>query len=84
MLRYASYDVSLGDRVRVLSFLEEHGPAPLAICMTVIRNGRDPVGALAALALRRFIDIEIDEALLGPDTRVSRGLKRKELAPQRR
>lgn len=71
MLRYAAFDVSLGDRVRVLSFLEEHGPAPLATCMTVIRNGQDPVGVLAALALRRFIDIEIDEALLGPDTRVS-------------
>jgi hypothetical protein len=72
MLRYAAYDVSLGDRVRLVSFLDEHGPAPLAACMSVIRNGRDPVGALAALALRRFIDIEIDEALLGPDTMVSR------------
>ena len=30
MLRYTSHDVSLGDRVRLLAFLDEHGPAPLA------------------------------------------------------
>ena len=72
MLRYASHDVSLGDRVRLLAFLDEHGPAPLAACLPTIRNGRDAVGVLAALALRRVIDIEIDDALLGPDTLVSR------------
>lgn len=72
MLRYAFHDVSLGDRVRLLAFLDEHGPAPLAACLPTIRNGRDAVGALAALALRRIINIEIDDALLGPDTLVSR------------
>lgn len=72
MLRYANYSVSLGDRVRFLSFLDEYGPAPLATCMSVFQNARDPAGVIASLALQRFVEIEIDEALLGPDTMVSR------------
>jgi len=72
ILRYATYAVSLGDRVGFLSFLDEHGPAPLATCASAFRNARDPVGAIASLALQRFIEIEIDEALIGPDTMVSR------------
>lgn len=72
LLRYSSYNVSLGDRVRLLAFLDEHGSAPLATCMSVLRNARDPVGAIASLALQRFVEMDIDEALLGPDTIVSR------------
>lgn len=70
MLQYAAYDVSLRNRVRVLSFLEEHGPASLATCMTVIRDDRRPFAVLAALAVRRVIEIGIDEAL-GPHAIVS-------------
>jgi hypothetical protein len=72
LLRYVSYDVSLGDRVRLLAFLDEHGPAPLATCMSVLGNMRDPVGAIASLALRLFVEIELDQAPLGPDSIVSR------------
>lgn len=72
LLRYAAYEVSLGDRVRLLAFLDEHGPAPLAACMSVLRNTRDPVGAIASLALRLFVEIELDLAPLGPDSMVSR------------
>lgn len=72
LLRYASYRISLGDRVRLLTLLEEQGPMPLATCMQVIRDGRDPIGVIAAMALRRFVGIDLDEARIGPETRVSR------------
>ena len=45
---------------------------PLAACMQVIRDGRDSIGTIAAMALRRFVDIDLDEACIGPETRVSR------------
>lgn len=72
LLRYANYHVALGDRIRLLAFLDEHGSAPLATCMSVLSNNRDPVGVIAALTLRRFVEVDIDEAILGPDTIVSR------------
>ncbi|MBM6581831.1 hypothetical protein ILT44_16665 [Microvirga sp. BT689] len=72
LLRYANSHVSLGDRVRLLTLLDEQGPMPLAACMQVIRDGRDPIGAIAAMALRRFVDIDLDGARIGPETRVSR------------
>jgi hypothetical protein len=70
LLQYASYRVSLGDRLRVLTLLEEHGSMPLSACLQVVRNS-DAIGVIAALALRRFIEIELDEARIGPETRVS-------------
>lgn len=72
LLRYASYRISLGDRVRLLTLLDDQGPMPLASCMQVIRDGRDAIGTIAAMALRRFVDIDLDEARIGPETRVSR------------
>jgi hypothetical protein len=72
LLQYASYRVSLGDRLRVLTLLEDHGPMPLSACLQAIRHGHDAIGVIAALVLRRFIEIELDEARIGPDTRVSR------------
>jgi len=72
LLRYANYHGSLGDRVRLLTLLDEQGPMPLAACMQVIRDGRDPIGTIAAMALRRFVEIDLDEARIGPETRVSR------------
>lgn len=72
LLRYANWQVPLGDRIRLLAFLDERGPAPLATCMSVLANNRDPVGAIASLALRRFVEMDIDDMLLGPDTIVSR------------
>lgn len=71
LLRYASYRVSLGDRLRVLTLLDEHGPMPLSACLQAIRHGHDAIGVIAALVLRRFIEIDLDEARIGPDTRVS-------------
>lgn len=72
LLRYANYRISLGDRVRLLTLLDEQGPMPLAVCMQVIRDGRDPIGVIAAMALRRFVEMDLDEDRIGPETRVSR------------
>lgn len=72
LLRYSSLAVSLGDRVRLLALLDEHESMPLAVCMQSVRDGRDAIGVIAALALRRFIEIDLDDARIGPETRVSR------------
>jgi hypothetical protein len=72
LLRYAAYPVPLRDRARFLAFLDEHGSASLATCISIFRNARDPVGAVASLALQRFVEMDIDEACLGPDTIVCR------------
>lgn len=71
LLQYAAYRVSLDNRLRVLTLLEENGSMPLSACLQVMRNGRDAIGVIAAMALRRFVEIELDEARIGPDTRVS-------------
>ena len=52
--------------------LDEQGRLPLTACMHVIRDGRDPIGTIAAMALRRFVEIDLDKARIGPETRVSR------------
>ncbi|MBO1905320.1 hypothetical protein KHP60_09605 [Microvirga sp. 3-52] len=72
LLRYANYRISLGDRVRLLTLLDEQGPMPLSVCMQVIRDGRDPIGVIAAMALRRFVEMDLDDGRIGPETRVSR------------
>jgi hypothetical protein len=72
LLRYASYSVSLSDRIRLLTILDEHGSLPLATCAEVIKNSSDAVGAIASMALQRFVAIEIDDELIGPDTRIAK------------
>ncbi|WP_156382231.1 MULTISPECIES: hypothetical protein [unclassified Aureimonas] len=53
LLRYAAWRVTLSDRVRLLAALDTEGSLTLAEAMTAIRNSNDPIGAIAALALRR-------------------------------
>lgn len=71
LLRYANWTVSLSDRVRLLAALEQEGSLPLADCLSVIHSGRDPIAAIAALCLRRFVEIDLDSARIGPQTRVA-------------
>ena len=42
-----------------------------AEAMTTIRNGADPIAAIAALCLHRFIEIDLDSGRIGPQTRVA-------------
>ena len=71
LLRYASWRVSLSDRVRLLAALDQEGSLTIAEAMTTIRNGADPIAAIAALCLHRFIEIDLDSGRIGPQTRVA-------------
>ncbi|MCK0195461.1 hypothetical protein MWN34_00885 [Ancylobacter sp. 6x-1] len=68
LLRYARWRAPLGERVRLLVLLED-GPLPLGACLAAMRSP-DPMGVVAALALRRFVELDLDDAPIGPDTRV--------------
>lgn len=72
LVRYATWRASLSDRVRLLAALDQEGSLPLGEAMTAIRNGTDPIGAIAALALRRFVDLDLNSGRIGPETRVAR------------
>ena len=72
LLRYAMVTVSLSDRVRLLSTLDEQGSLSLADCQSINMTAK-AVPVVASLFLRRFIVFDdIDEHLLGPDSRVRR------------
>jgi len=72
LLRYVGTPVSLGDRVRVLTALEEVRSLPISAAITCIRDGREPIAVIAAMILQRLIEIDLDEGLIGPDSRITR------------
>jgi len=69
LLRYGFYRPPLGDRIRLLAALEDMGSLTVAECMSAVREGR-PMPTVAALILQGFLDIDLDDALIGPDTQV--------------
>ncbi|MEP9373291.1 hypothetical protein [Mesorhizobium sp. KR1-2] len=71
LLRYVRWQCPLGDRVRVLSALDEHGTASVAEILSVFREIL-PMAGLASLILHRFVEIELDETQIGPDTSIRR------------
>lgn len=71
LLRYAGHTVPLGDRVRLLAALDENGSLPFADCLRVLRETQ-PVAALASLILQGLVEVELDDALIGPETMVRR------------
>lgn len=71
LLRYANYRVGLSDRVRLLACLDEHGSLSVAECLHLFQDVR-PIAGIARLFLQRFIDMDIDEALIGPESQVRR------------
>ncbi|MBB5045948.1 hypothetical protein HNR60_000683 [Rhodopseudomonas rhenobacensis] len=73
LLQYAAYRISLGGRVRIIiTLLEESGSSPLSSCLQTISSGHDAIAITAALALQRFIEIELDDAGIEPDTAIFR------------
>lgn len=70
LLRYSGTTVSLEDRIRLLSGLDEHGSLTVAECMNAFRETR-PIAGLASLILERFVEVDLDR-LIGPETRVRR------------
>lgn len=71
LLRYGFHRCPLGDRIRLLAALDEVGSLTVAEALSVFREGR-PMGCLAALVLQGFLEIDLDAALIGPDTTVRR------------
>ena len=70
MMRYARRTVPLGDRVRLLAHLEETSPITLAEAASGMRKSAEPVGAVVALALKRFVHLDWRDTPIGPETPV--------------
>jgi hypothetical protein len=71
LLQCSGGEVSLGDRVRLLSVLDEQSSLTLAESLTVFREIM-PIRGLANMAVARLIEIDLDTALIGPETLVRR------------
>lgn len=71
LLSYGSHGLALGDRLRVLATLDEHGNLTVAECLTVFTETK-PVAGLAQMILRGFVEVDLDTELLGPETIVRR------------
>lgn len=71
LLRYGFYRASLGDRIRILGALDEMGSLTVAECLSAVREGR-PMATLASLILQGFLEVDLDAALIGPETTVRR------------
>lgn len=71
LLRYANSLPTLAERLRLLTVLDDQGSLRVSDCLQVVQ-GRDPVAVIAAMILNRFIYVDLDEALIGPETMVRR------------
>ncbi|CAN7344644.1 hypothetical protein LJR231_001956 [Phyllobacterium sp. LjRoot231] len=71
LLRYARWRTPLGDRLRLLAALDEQGSMTVSECLTAFRETL-PIAGLASLILHRFLEIELDDELINPDTTVRR------------
>jgi len=71
LLRYGGTVLALGDRLRLLSVLDEHGNLTVAECLTVFTETK-PIAGLAQMILRGFVEVDLDMDLLGPETIVRR------------
>lgn len=72
LLAYASYPVTMQERLLLLSCLDEHGSLPLVACLHILRRSRDPIASIAALILRNVVSADLDSGLLDPGTRIRR------------
>lgn len=71
LLRYGHFDVALGDRIRLLAALAEMGSLTMAECLSVVRE-RNAVATIAAMILHGYLEVDLDEGPLGPETVVRR------------
>lgn len=74
LLRYAGWSVPLGDRIRVLTALDEMSSLTLAECLSVVRDGR-PLQTVVGMIVDGTITIDIDDAPLSPDAIVRRATR---------
>ncbi|MDR9759427.1 hypothetical protein RJJ37_07240 [Rhizobium redzepovicii] len=71
LLRYAHVHVTLADRLRLLAVLDQEGSLSMADCFGIVRHG-EPVATVASLILHGFLEVDLDEALLSPESFVRR------------
>ena len=71
LLRYGFYRPPLGDRIRLLAGLEEMGSLTIAECLSAVQEGR-PMPTLASLILQGFLEVDLDDDLLSPESQVRR------------
>ncbi len=72
LLRYGNYQCPLGDRIRVMATIDEVGSFTVAEGLSLFRE-IPPMAGLASLILQGLIVVDLDDALIGPDTVVRRG-----------
>jgi hypothetical protein len=73
LLRFARYEAALSDRIRLLATLNECSSLTVAEALLVFRETK-PMAGLASMVLHRFISMDLDERLIGPETIVRRAL----------
>lgn len=71
LLQCSGGEVSLGDRVRLLSVLDEQSSLTLAESLTLFQEIK-PIRGLANMVVARLIEVDLDTALIGPETIVRR------------
>jgi hypothetical protein len=71
LMRYARYEAALSDRVRLLAALDECSSLTVAEALLVFRETK-PMAGLASMILNRFVTIDLDERLIGPETVIRR------------
>lgn len=71
LLRYARHDAALSDRIRLLATLDEYSSLTVSEALMIFRETK-PVAGLASLFLQRFIAMDLDDRLIGPETIVRR------------
>ncbi|MBX4913676.1 MULTISPECIES: hypothetical protein [Rhizobium] len=71
MLRYANCRTPLNDRIRMLSALDEAGSLSVGECLHVFREVQ-PMTGISWMVLHRLIAVDLDEAMIGPETLVRR------------
>ncbi|TWF58201.1 hypothetical protein FHW37_1014 [Neorhizobium alkalisoli] len=71
LLRYANCRTPLNDRIRMLSAIEEAGALTVAECLGIFREVQ-PMTGISWMVLHRLIAVELDEAMIGPETVIRR------------
>jgi hypothetical protein len=71
LLRYARHEAALADRIRLLAALDEYSSLTVSEALMVFRETK-PVAGLASLVLQRFVTMDLDDRLIGPETIVRR------------
>lgn len=67
ILRYAWCKVPLNDRVKLLAALDEAGTLPISEVLGIFREVQ-PMAAISSLILHRHVSVDLDVALIGPET----------------